>query len=86
MIIQLETSSEEVAAEHLSSLINEAIERPNEHLITFIRSLWDNEPWEQILKKFNTEGSTWYVWWMDGVRFFIEEHNCDEFMRGNEHA
>lgn len=73
MIIQLETPSEEVAIEQLAALITEAIENPNEHLIAFLRGLWDNEPWESIVKKFSSEGSTWYVWWLDGVRFFINQ-------------
>lgn len=78
MIIHLESPSEEVAAEHLSSLVVEAMENPNEHLISFLRGLWDNESWESIVRKFSSEGSTWYVWWQDGVKFFIEEHNCNE--------
>ena len=33
-----------------------------------IRELWNNEAWDSILDKLRTEGSTWLVWWMDGVR------------------
>ena len=40
-------------------------------LIKELRALWDGEEWEDILKKANTEGSTWYVWWMDGVRKYM---------------
>jgi len=37
-----------------------------------IRELWDNESWDSIMDKLRTEGSTWIVWWMDGVRKYAE--------------
>jgi hypothetical protein len=36
-------------------------------LIRRIRRLWDNESWASICKKADTEGSTWVVWWYDGL-------------------
>lgn len=39
--------------------------------IAEIRALWDNELWEDIVEKAAVEGSTWYVWWMDGVRAYM---------------
>lgn len=40
--------------------------------IEAIRSLWDNESWESIAEKFQTEGSTWIVWWNDGVNKYAQ--------------
>ena len=37
----------------------------------FLVKLWDNESWESIKEKLETEGSVWYVWWMDGVSAFM---------------
>jgi hypothetical protein len=45
-----------------------------------IRELWDNEAWDSILDKLRIEGSTWLVWWMDGVRKYAE---YDRNQRGN---
>ncbi len=73
MIIKLETQHEEFASNDLSKYIQDAMNTGNKKKIVFIRSLWDNEPWASIVKKVNTEGSTWYVWWMDGVRKFMLE-------------
>lgn len=36
-----------------------------------ICGLWDGEAWASIMSKVRTEGSTWIVWWMDGVRRYI---------------
>lgn len=50
-----------------------AIETEDKELIAEIRSYWDNESWESILKKYDTEESTWCVWWEDGVKNFIKK-------------
>jgi len=64
-VIQLEGDAEEAASEALSDLIDKAQE--DKALRPAIRALWDNESWDSIMRKCRTEGSTWYVWWMDGV-------------------
>lgn len=56
----------------LSQWIEGMVEKPNEDEINSIRQLWGGENWESILKKYNTEGSVWYVWWFDGVYSFIQ--------------
>lgn len=68
MIIQLESEAELVASEELGRLIETAIASNDEGLIRYIRSLWDGESWESIVRKSNERGSVWYVWQMDGVR------------------
>lgn len=35
--------------------------------INAIRALWDDESWESIQAKLDSEASTWHVWWIDGV-------------------
>ncbi len=70
-IIQLESAEQEAAGYILSQDIALAESTNDPALIAEIRALWDDEPWEAILEKAKTEGSTWYVWWMDGVRRFI---------------
>ena len=71
MIICLETPKEERYSDMLSQWIQEVIESQDPSDIESIRTLWDGESWESIQHKLNTEGSTWYVWWMDGVRTYI---------------
>lgn len=78
MIIQLETQQEETFSWILSEMIEEAILTHDRHLIRKIRRLWQQdafgcgskhgEKWSSILKKYQTQGNVWYVWWMDGVR------------------
>ncbi len=62
------------AATLLSDDIEIALRTEDEELINEIRSYWDNESWESIVDKFNTEGSTWIVWWSDGVNQFIKNN------------
>jgi hypothetical protein len=71
----LETDQEEAYSYILSERIYAAMgsHDPNER--KSIRLLWGNEKWKSIIKKFQTEGSVWYVWWMDGVRAFIKQNN-----------
>ncbi len=74
-IIVLETPVQLDYSYELSLMIEMAVDLNDEKLIQYIRNLWDNESWESILKKFNTEGSVWYVWFMDGVRALIHLDN-----------
>jgi len=58
---------EEVAAEALNVIVADAL-AGDRSAQNYLRKLWDNESWQGIKKKLETEGSVWYVWWMDGVR------------------
>ena len=51
----------------LSLWINYAIKTQDPSDIKAIRSLWNDESWESAVRKFQTEGSMWIVWWTDGV-------------------
>ena len=76
-IICFETLEEQGFSDWLSEYIIDAIKSENQEMIGFIRGLWNNENWFSIINKFSTEGSTWYVWWMDGVREFSRVYtNC----------
>ncbi len=70
-IIQLESREEEDAAYILAQNIELAERTKDPAAIAEIRALWGDEDWDDILKKSRAEGSTWYVWWMDGVRAFL---------------
>jgi len=66
MVITLETKEERMYSDLLSNICIEAQEG-NRQAQNFLKKLW-KENWKSILKKLNTDGSVWYVWWMDGVR------------------
>ena len=72
-VIILESSDEEFASEDLNILVDNIFDKRGSFgnrmlIIKYLRSLWDNESWQSIKKKLLTEGSIWYVWYMDGVR------------------
>ena len=66
----LDTQAEEIASEALSHIAQNALAgyAPAQDYLT---QLWDDESWLSIKDKLNTEGSSWCVWWMDGVRQHI---------------
>jgi hypothetical protein len=67
----LETNQEERASDALNALYVEPALEGNRHAQDYLRKLWDNESWASIKEKLETEGSVWYVWWMDGVHAFM---------------
>lgn len=64
---ELNTLSEESASNDLDWFVEEAF-RGNRKAINYLKKLWKSESWKSIKVKLEAEGSTWYVWWMDGVR------------------
>lgn len=70
-VIQLESEELEAAGYILMQNIELADKTKDPDAIAEIRALWDDEPWEDIVGKARVEGSMWYVWWMDGVRAFL---------------
>jgi hypothetical protein len=71
MYLILDSLEEEEYSDRLACAIEELTDNPDPDWIAKIRSLWDGESWESIQKKSQVEESTWYVWWMDGVRAFV---------------
>ena len=72
-VIKLESTEEELASHDLRAMITRARESKDPEIILFLRRLWDDESWEFICQKIDVQGSTWYVWWMDGVRAFMRK-------------
>ena len=64
----LETGDEEYASDSLNTIIDEARTFKGTGARNYLRKLWDGESWQSIKAKADTEGSCWYVWYMDGVR------------------
>lgn len=83
-IIQLESIDAEYYSFSLSTWINATIESQDKVSMAAISQLWDGEKWESIAAKAQVEGSTWYVWWMDGVRKYmqIDRDNPDTEFNG----
>lgn len=63
---QLELEAEEIGQEDLIEIVDDAI-KGNRKAQNYLKKLWD-EKWLPIKEKLLTDGSVWYVWWMDGVR------------------
>ena len=72
MIINLESSGEETCSYLLSRWIQETVASKDPNEKRKIRRLWGNEKWKSIMRKVETEGSVWYVWWMDGVHAYMK--------------
>lgn len=66
---QLENQKQIVASEDLNIIIELAL-AGNRKLQKYLKKLW-GDTWQTIKKRVNTEGSVWYVWYMDGVNQHI---------------
>lgn len=69
---QLENNAQLAASDELSIIIQEALDGSLTNQ-KYLSELWDNELWSSIKKKLMTEGSAWYVWWMDGVNAHLRK-------------
>lgn len=67
---QLETPVEQCACVVLNNVIDAAMDGDHEKQ-DFLRKLQNGESWESIKEKLEVEGSTWYVWYLDGVHQFM---------------
>jgi len=68
-VLVLETEVESAASYDLGDICRDALDGNSEARV-FLMKLWE-EGWAGIKEKLETEGSMWYVWWMDGVRNFM---------------
>lgn len=76
------------ASDLLATLIDEARTTHDRSLIRRIRHCWQfdcfgrgsqrGERWSSILRKVDTEGNTWVVWWYDGVGSFLRNNEQQE--------
>lgn len=82
-VICLESRMEQDYSYFLSEMIEDARVNGTEEEIALIRSFWGNEnSWEEIQERAAVEGSTWYVWWMDGVRAYLRYETAKEHSEG----
>lgn len=66
---KLETPNEEMACNIINNLYEQAINgKVSAH--NLLKKCFEDD-WNTIKERFNTEGSVWYVWYMDGVRKFL---------------
>lgn len=65
----LETPLEEQASASLSAISETALAGHKKNQ-KYLEKVFE-EKWKHIKSKLQAEGSTWYVWWMDGVRNHI---------------
>ena len=63
----LEKQEQEDAIIDLTFIVEAAMKFRGVSERAYLRGLWDGERWKSIKDKLQTEGSAWYVWWMDGV-------------------
>lgn len=71
---KLETPEEEEAVMQLNLVIEHAFGDPPEDVALaqeYLEEVFE-ESWERVKEKLETEGSVWYVWFMDGVHKFME--------------
>lgn len=68
-VLELKSEEEKMVSDMLSKITDKALEGNIEQQ-QFLSNLWNGESWDSIKSKVLAEGSTWYVWWMDGVRKF----------------
>ena len=69
---QLENQEQMAASEELNIIIEIALAGNRKHQ-NYLKKLW-NEKWPFIKEKLLTEGSVWYVWYMDGVNQHIANY------------
>ena len=58
------------AADDLNFIISRALDN-NRPAQNFLKKIWVRETWSAIKEKLETKGSTWYVWFMDGVNAYV---------------
>jgi len=69
---QLETADEQYACDLLNALYTSAL-RGNTKARNIIKKCFDGDNWKTIKARMDTEGSTWYVWYMDGIRVLLSQ-------------
>jgi len=57
---------QEAASEHLSIIVGSDIDG-DEQSQNNLKELWPKCSWQTIKERLSTEGSIWYVFWIDGV-------------------
>lgn len=68
----LENDTQSEASDFINDMFEVAITRHGNREREQLKKYFESS-WETIKKRFNTEGSVWYVWYMDGVNNFIAD-------------
>ena len=71
-VIKLETPDEDIFSEILNLIFYKALNGDKKFQMFLEKKIF-SENWKSIQKKYKTEGSIWYVWWMDGVHTLMHE-------------
>lgn len=69
-IIKLETDEQEVACNIVNMIYEKAIKQGGTKQRNILKKCY-GDSWDTIKERMETEGSCWYVWYMDGVNNFI---------------
>ena len=72
-IISLETQMQKQACDIINHLFLQATEQRSTRAKNILKKCYETD-WQTIKKRFNTDGSIWYVWYIDGVNSFIINH------------
>lgn len=73
---ELQSNDQEMASEDLNFIAERAL-RGYRGSQNYLKKLWPECSWKTIKERLNTEGSTWYVWWMDGVNQHLKNMFTD---------
>lgn len=66
MVWTLENEQEEYASDLLNNLYAQAL-RGKVSARNIVKECFTGDSWNTIKERMDTEGSVWYVWYMDGV-------------------
>jgi hypothetical protein len=72
---QLENNQQIAGAEYINELYRCAVEYHSAQARNLLKRIYTGDGWDTIKKKMETEGSVWYVWYMDGVNTLLAMQN-----------
>jgi hypothetical protein len=72
-VIKLETDEQEYGCSLINDLYTNATKGRSTRAKNFLKHLY-GDLWEIIKERMETEGSVWYVWYMDGVNHLLNHH------------
>ena len=67
-----ESNKQSIACDIVNSIYEHAI-NGSTGARNVIKNCFEDD-WQIIKTRFNTEGSVWYVWYMDGVNTYIKKY------------
>lgn len=68
----LESKEQEQICHYINELYRQATEERSTHAKIVLKKIYGND-WKTIKKRMETEGSIWYVWYMDGVNNLLRQ-------------